>query len=366
MDENGNEIVQNDNAPKDLRNRATYTKDIPFSPEQIKKSDEKISSALYNIGFIYQEGLNDLPKSNDAFEQLYRRFPEYKKMVSALYQAYNNFTTLSNQEKAQFYKQIILSKYPNTDYAEILKDPNYYKKIQERQNEGETFYTETFKDFQAKQYAAVITKTESALQRFPKNKALLSKFEYLSTVSSGMIYNNDTLKSRLTLFITKYPEGKVSDLAKTMLNGLNQPTVSLGGGNNKIIPIEAPVLTFNEKDFHFYVLVADIRNVNFNDLKNKFSDVNKTFFSTFELQTSAIYIDDKNQLITVGKFENKTRAMDYYNFVKANQTVFAGINLSNVTQYIISDKNYPIFYKNKSIRDEYSKFFDTNYLNKKL
>ncbi len=363
-DENENNVAQNDKASKDPRNRATYIKDIPFTPEQIRKSDEKISNALYNIGFIYQEGLNDLPKSNDAFEQLYRRFPEYKKMVSALYQAYINYTTLNNTEKAQQFKQIIISKYPATDYAEILKDPNYYKKIQERQNEGETFYNEAFNDFQAKQYATVITKTESALQRFPKNKALLSKFEYLAAISSGKIYNNDTLKNKLTLFIAKYPEGKVTDLAKTMLNGLN-PIVSLGGGNNKTVPVETPVLTFNEKDFHFYVLVADIRNVNFNDLKNKFSDINKMFFSTFDLQTSAIYIDDKNQMITVGKFENKTRAMDYYNFVKANQTVFAGINLANVTQYVISDKNYPIFYKNKSVRDDYPKFFDTNYLNKK-
>ena len=363
--EDENEATAKANTSTDPRNRATYIKDIPTTPDQIKKSNDKIANALYNIGFIYQEGLNDLPKSNEALEQLYQRFPEYKKMVSALYQVYNNYTSINNQEKAQFYKQLIIGKYPNTDYAEILKDPNYYKKIQERQNEGEVFYAETYKDFEAKQYATVITKTESALQRFPKNKVLLSRFEYIAAVSSGKIYNNDTLRSRLNLLITKYPEGKVTDMAKLLLNGLNKPTVSLGGGNNATIPIEAPVLNYNEKDFHFYILIADIRNVNFNDLKIKFSDLNKTFFSTFDLQTSAIYIDDKNQLITVGKFENKTRALDYYNFVKANQTVFAGVNLSNVTQYVISDKNYPIFYKNKSIRDEYPKFFDTNYLNKK-
>ncbi len=363
--EDENEATAKANTSTDPRNRATYTKDIPTTPDQIKKSNDKIANALYNIGFIYQEGLNDLPKSNEALEQLYQRFPEYKKMVSALYQVYNNYTSINNQEKAQFYKQLIIGKYPNTDYAEILKDPNYYKKIQERQNEGEVFYAETYKDFEAKQYATVITKAESALQRFPKNKVLLSRFEYIAAVSSGKIYNNDTLKNRLNLLITKYPEGKVTDMAKLLLNGLNKPTVSLGGGNNATIPVEAPVLNYNEKDFHFYILIADIRNVNFNDLKIKFSDLNKTFFSTFDLQTSAIYIDDKNQLITVGKFENKTRALDYYNFVKANQTVFAGVNLSNVTQYVISDKNYPIFYKNKSIRDEYPKFFDTNYLNKK-
>ncbi len=355
-----NNTASNTPTSKDPRNRATYLKDIPFSPDQIKKSDEKIANALYNIGFIYQEGLDDTPKSNDAIEQLYQRYPEHKKMVSALYLAYNNYTKLNNTTKAEYYKQLIISKYPNTDYAEILKDPNYYKKIKERQNEGEIFYTETFKDYQSMQYAVVITKTNTAIQRFPKNKNLLARFEYIAAISAGKLSNNtDTLKTRLNGIITKYPDSPVKEMAQLMLNGLNNPNSS-----NTPTPINVenvPKLQYNQNDLHFYILIADIRDVNFNELKNKFSDLNKAFFGTLDLQTSAIYIDDKNQLITIGKFENKTRAIDYYNFVKANQTVFAGINLTKVTQYIISDRNYPIFYKNKSIRDEYPAFFETNY-----
>jgi tetratricopeptide (TPR) repeat protein len=349
----------------DPRNRATYLKDIPTTADQIKKSNDKIAVALYNMGFIYQEGLNDTPKSNESVEQLYQRFPEYKKMVSALYLAYNNYTSLNNAEKAAYYKQLIISKYPNTDYAEILKDPNYYKKIKERQNEGEIFYSETYSDFQSKQYAAVITKTASATQRFPKNKTLLARFEYIAAISAGKLYNNnDSLKTRLTNLITKYPDAPAKEMAQLMLNGLNNPGGSNSTTSSSVVE-SVPTLQFNEKDFHFYIMIADIRDVNFTELKNKYSDLNKSFFSTLSLQTSAIYIDDKNQLITIGKFENKTRAMDYYNFVKANQTVFKGINLTKVTQYVISDKNYPVFYKNKSIRDEYQKFFETNYLNKR-
>lgn len=348
--------------PVDPRSRATYLKDIPTTPEQIKRSNDKIANALYNIGFIYQEGLSDTPKSNDAIEQLHQRFPEFKNIVSAYYLAYNNHTSLKNGEKASYYKQLILTKFPNTDYAEILKDPNYYKKIKERQNEGEIFYTETYKDYENKQYNSVITKTTSAIQRFPKNKVLLSRFEYISAISTGKLYGNDSLKVRLTEIITKYPDTQVKDLAQTLLNGLLNPVSSNG---EVAVPVDnKPTLQFNEKDFHFYILVADIRDVNFNDLKIKFSDLNKKFFATLDLQTSAIYIDDKNQLVTIGKFENKTRAMDYFNFVKSNQTIFKGIEISKVTQYVISDRNYPIFYKNKNIRDLYPAFFDTNYLKK--
>ena len=352
-------------APADPRNRATYLKDIPTTPEQVRKSNEKIAVALFNLGNIYQEGLNDVPKSNDAFEQLYTRFPEHKKIVSSLYHLYQNYTSINNTVKADFYKQIIISKYPTTDYAEILKDPNYYKKIKERQNEGETFYAETYNDFAAKQYQTVITKTNIARPKYSANKQLMARFDYINAISIGKIYGNDSLKSQLTLIISKYPETKIKDLAQTMLNGLNRPATS-GKDSTSTGTTEAEIaLQYNETDFHFYVLVADIRKVNFNDLKNRFSDNNKNFFSTLELQTSAIYIDDKNQMITVGKFENKLRAMDFYNFVKANKTIFQGIAIGDITQYVISDRNYPIFYKNKAIRDLYPPFFQINYIDKK-
>ncbi len=347
----------------DPRNRATYIKDIPTTPDQIKKSNEKIANALYNISFIYQEGLNDTKKSNEAIEQLNERFPDFKKIVSALYLAYNNYSSINNTDRANYFKQLILSKFPNTDYAEILKDPNYYKKIKERQNEGEKFYTEAYKDYEMKQYNNVISKSISAQERFPKDKNLLSKFEYIAAISAGKLYGNDSLKTRLTNIISKYPDTQVKELSQIMLNGLLNANSNNSGQSNTQIDSK-PILQYTEKDFHFYILTADIRDVNFNDLKNKFSDLNKSFFSTLDLQTSAIYIDEKNQLITIGKFENKTRAMDYYNFVKNNQTVFKGIDISKITQYIISDRNYPIFYKNKSIRDEYPKFFETNYLKK--
>lgn len=348
-------------ASTDPRSRATYTKDIPFTKEQLKKSNEKISNSLYNIGFIYKEGLNDIPKSNAALEQLYERFPDYKKMVSALYQVYTNYNIIQNQEKASFYKQLIITNFPNTDYAEILKDPNYYKKIKERQNEGELFYSEVYNDYQTKQYANVITKTNLAVQRFPKNKNLLARFEYIAAISSGKLFGEDTLKKQLTVFVTKYPDGSVYELAKLLLASLSKSSTT--SGNTSDVVENVPTLQFGESDFHFYIMMADIRKVNFNDMKNKFSDINKQFFTTLELQTSAIYIDDKNQLITVGKFENKTRAMDYYNFVKSNQTLFAGLSATDITQFVISDKNYPIYYKTKSIRDQYPAFFNANYLN---
>ncbi len=363
IDENDTSATKEE-ISKDPKNRKTYLQDIPLTPQSIAVSNEKIANALYNLGFIYKEGLSDITKSNESFKSLYDRFSEHKHILPSLYQLYLNYSEINNPQKAEEYKQLIISKFPNSDYAEILKDPSYYLKIQERQKAGEIFYTETYENYTNKLYDSVILKTYIAHNKFPKNIKLLAKFDYINAVSLGIKYGNDTLIIQLKNIIAKYSNSPVKELAQTLLNGLgdiNKKTNINTDNNNTNISNDA-TLQYNENDFHFYIIIADIRKVNFNDLKIKLSDFNSQYFSLLSLQTNAMYIDDKNQMATVLKFENKTKAMDYYNFIKENKAVFEKINLDDIVQYVISDRNYPIFYKNKKLREAYPKFFEDNYI----
>jgi len=52
----------------DPKNPKTYLQNIPLTPEQIAASDAKIADAMYNLGFIYLDGLMDTTKSIQTFE----------------------------------------------------------------------------------------------------------------------------------------------------------------------------------------------------------------------------------------------------------------------------------------------------------
>jgi hypothetical protein len=66
-------------------------------------------------------------------------------------------------------------------------------------------------------------------------------------------------------------------------------------------------------------------------------------------------------LIFVQGFKETKKAMDYYNLIKSDTTVFEGVNQQTVSQFIISQPNFTQFYQKKQI-PPYLKFFEENYL----
>ena len=347
--------------PTDPKNRQTYIVNLPMTDEKIKKSNEMIVKAYYNVGFIYREGLKDIPKSNETLEKLIERFPDHAFSLQACFTLYQSYLELNNIEKSNYYKNIILTKYPNSDYAEIIKDPTYYKKIEERNKEGETFYSQTFALFNAKNYQQVIQNAKIAQEKYSKNASIMARIDYLKTISYEYVYGRDSLVAQLESYIVKYPTHQLGERCQIMLSNFKKPANNSGNSNTSKNTTEAETFTFDETDFHFYVFIADIRKANFNDMKVRISDFNKKYFSTVTFEVSSLYLDNTTQMITVSKFPNKSKAMDYFNYIKTQSDVMKGIKLNEVSQYLMSDKNYVLYYKNKEMRAQYDAFFKLNY-----
>jgi len=110
-------------------------------------------------------------------------------------------------------------------------------------------------------------------------------------------------------------------------------------------------------------MVIDVisTNININELKYKVSDYNTKYYSLSNLSISNVFLNDRNQLITVSSFENKEKVMSYYNSIKDNKEVFIKIDPSKVIQFVITVENYGTFYKDKSI-EKYIEFFEQAYL----
>ena len=98
---------------------------IPATPEAIEKSTNKIIDAYYNAAMIYREQLKDNSSAAEMFEELLRRFPENKFKLQSMYQLYRLYAQLGNPTKSEYYKNIILNQYGDTEYAEIIRNPNY-------------------------------------------------------------------------------------------------------------------------------------------------------------------------------------------------------------------------------------------------
>jgi len=352
--------------PKD---RNYYLQDIPFTPDQILASTDKIIQAYYNSGFIYVEGLNDLGRAIESFETLYQRFPENKYKVQTFYKLYQLFKILENKPKCDQYKNIILTQFPESDYAKLLINPNYYKEIVSKKSEVSNLYEDTYTAFSNQQYYMVLNNAGIAHANFKADTALIPKFDYLRALALGKIEVVDSMVVAMQQIIRDYPKSEVRPLAQNVLNFLGTQKNAQGEPiviDSATLVANGPKLySYDANAIHFYVMIVNGTLVDVDAQKIKISDFNLKNHDLENLQINSLMFDDYRQLITINSFESSEKAMNYLMSIRDSKYIFTKLeNSGEYYDFVISAENYPILYRNKDI-SLYIRFFEKFYPVKK-
>lgn len=349
---------------KDPKDKRTYEQNLPLTEPLMKKSHEKIKDGLYNLGIIYYEGLSDYPKSVASYESLLTRYPDDTLYyLKSCYSLYEMCRAQGDNSKAEKYKDLIINKHPDSDFAKIIKDPEYKKEMAARKNKAKTLYTNAYEAFQNEDYSKVINFCNQA-KGSTSDKKLSAKFDFLEAVSVGKVQGKDTLGTRLKKYISRHPNSDLNPRAQQILDQLGlKDTMALAGAPGSGPKPKGTAKTFmvDTAAIHLFIIVADMRKVNVNALKIKISDHNLKYNSLDKLTTSSLYLDDTHQLISVSNFENKEKAMNYYTGVLTDQYVFSTLKKGDYEAFVITVDNYPILYKNKDVA-KYLDFYKENYL----
>ncbi|MDD4552712.1 MAG: tetratricopeptide repeat protein [Bacteroidales bacterium] len=353
----------------DPKDRAFYLKDLPLTKDKIKASDDQIVDAFYKAGFIYVEGLGDYGNSTETFEQLLERYPDNKYKVQTLYELCILYQHLQNQPKSDQYKNQIISNYPESDYAKLLINPNFYKEIHARKSEASVLYNDTYKAFQNQQYYMVINNTDIAHTKFPTDTAFMPKFDYLRALALGKIEVVDSMVVAINKVIKDYPRSKVKPLAENVLAFLGaQPGSTVTGASpdsSAKIDLSSKLYKFDPNALHFFVIIVDGDLVDVDALKIKISDYNTKFHDLDQLMINSILLDERRQMITINNFDNSDKAMNYLIGIRDSKYIFTRLeNAGTYYDFVISVENYPVLYKNKDI-PQYLRFFEKNYPIKK-
>ena len=353
------------------QNRNYYLQDVPFTEEQLLASNELIATGLYNSGIIYSDDLYDYPKAVKQWEEFLLRFPDHKFKAPICFQLYETYAYLKDNDKSEYYKDIILREFPNSNYAKIIQDPNYYKEVALKSKDGENFYISVYNAFVKEDYANTIRLANTGLEKYP-TPTLAPKFDYLKAISKGKLHGNDTLRVLLTNITKNYPGTAIDTAATNILEAMkrlqSQQTTQTPVGDTAAGPLQrkdVPVYTYDATRFHFVIIVANIKDVKINELKGHLNNFNNEFFRLQKLDVSSFYLDSESaiQMVTIDKFDNKSKAMDYYNVLNADKKHVGYLQkAANTKIYVISDNNYTTYYRQKDKRDLYDEFFKEYYL----
>lgn len=223
-----NEALGTTSVPNPRRfETAYYIEQIPSDISLLKKDRD---TAALGLGIMYQNYFTNTPLATKTLYDLVDVKPEEKVMLQALYEIFAmNYE--KNPQAAERAKQLLLTDYPYTSYAEFVRNPknNTFVKSSE---EVENKYKEAFALYEAEKFAESKAILDQAIQQYPKD-ALVPKLYLLNAFNAGKSNGKEVMilqLEQIALNYTKTPEGIK---AKEMLNYLKseikfQPTDNKG------------------------------------------------------------------------------------------------------------------------------------------
>ena len=360
-DETANDSIQESLTNHD---RAYYMQELPFTEEQQKEAHHQIADALYNVGFIYLNRLSDYPRSIDAYERLDTRYPGNEHELPAWYALYKMYNDEHDSEKSDLYKSRILSKYPESSYANFILDPNYFAKIQEEAKQSSDLYTKTYDAYQQGQYYRVRMNAERALEMYASDTALAPRFALLDAVARGRLETVDSMAYALVRLIQNYPNSSIRPYATALLQDVNNEYhlgLELKGlvenkDDNKTNVKKSPY-NYDPKSEHLVIVVFNSNKVRVEPLKVRISDFNKKEHRFKQLDMKNLMLSDALMLVSLSPFANEQEAKDYITSMFITDYIFGGIEESNYSVLPISLKNYAVFLQEKLV-DEYKAFLE--------
>jgi tetratricopeptide (TPR) repeat protein len=334
---------------------------IPEGEEEIQKSNARIIEAYYNIGMIYREQLNDLRASVETFEELLQRFPENKYKLQSYYHLYRTYALMGNNTKSEYYKNIILNDYGDTEYAEIIRNPNYAIDKANRKSALDLFYEETYRKYLNGEYAAVISRKTEAEVKFPQNP-LSPKFDFLKTLSIGRTRPLPAFEASLNDIIKSYPDDSVNIVAQEILEYIRGKGASAPAN----MPISMSDTSAANKKLYKYLpdtvhnVVLIFQNIGGpldpDKLRNKLSDFNAKNFGSKSITLQEMLFDHRLKIFILKSFANKQEALQYTSLLFDNDDVFVHVNPDAYELYAVSVNNLPTLLTQKKT-DKYDEFY---------
>ena len=330
-----------------------YLKNIPFTDDQVKASNVRIVEAYYDAGNIYREDIMNDDKSAETFEDLLKRFSGNKHELSCYYQLFRIFTATENEEKANYYKNILLTRFPDSEYAKLIRSPDYAKRNKANKSIIEQIYSDTYDLYTGGKFEEVIAKCAMVDTTYYKN-FLMPKFEFLKALSIGKTQDIKTFENALNGIVAKYPKDEVTPKAQDIIDYIK--TLGLSQQINKDT-LASKTKFILEMDTTFYwVSVIRGKKAQINSLKIALSDLNTKYYGSDGLSISDAIFDDSSKVVTVKNFSNKTKGMNYFDFMEGKDEIFESLEAEDYTNFIISPDNLSVLYKEKNV-DEYMAFF---------
>jgi hypothetical protein len=356
-----------------------YTQDLPLTDSLMARSHDRIRDALYNAGKIYRSEFSNYPRSAEAFEELMKRYPDNIYQLSAYFDLYDLNEVMGDRQKADYYRNLIISRFPESKYAQYLINPNFFVEMEARNDSINRLFEETFRNYRSGNYRNVIALAGS-IKRMNPDTISLSKIDFMEMVAQGTQTDIHNFENLLKNYIKRWPKAEPVPLANEILTLIQDSTladyqklVDLGYINEEIQNEELLLadrmandefegrFSYDDDLLHYFVIAYPrTADVDINRLKFDIANYNIDHYTKIDFDIETEALNDKVNMVTVRALGNKDDGLIYHRSVIRKAPVFQTLNNVDYVNFAISSTNYRQILSENSVAD-YLRFFVKNY-----
>ncbi len=376
--------------PNDPHSIAYYLKDLPTSQAQFDSIDSLIAPALLGAGYIFYDGAGNTQRALECYLRLAESYTSFPDVVQAFYMLYRIYDRQGNTPQANYYRDMVLMGFPDSDFANLIRDNEFYKELMRRDRRMEEDYEEVYTQYYNHRYRRVLALVDDANQIYPANPQLY-KFHYWQGLAlaklgrssdaiqhfEGMLKvmpRNDSLvplvQAQLELLAESGSDSTISDAEGYIADAQNadkgktkqkQNNSTTTQKDEEELPPEAQVFRLREGQQHYVIVLINDRTIKATELQYKLSDFNTQYYSNSGYKVNAMLFNDSTQLLTIHRFVDREEAMRYYQHLQHKESPLSELNPADHREFAISTQNYSTFYNRKD-PDAYDLFFKKYYL----
>jgi tetratricopeptide (TPR) repeat protein len=214
--------------------RQSLLRDIPLTPAMLVQSNTRIYNAYLDVANFYRDILEDKKDAIATFELILNKFPDDPNKASIYYSLYRLYSDI-DIARSDEYKNKLLKNYPETVFAKVIIDPDYSKKLDDKDSRFNVSYNIIYDLYRQRKYAQVVSSTDSVLKLYPGNR-LLAQLYYLRTIAAGHLEKLEPFRTSLQQIVTDYPNDQlITPLVKQHLAYVDANSPELAAQNYAIM-----------------------------------------------------------------------------------------------------------------------------------
>ncbi len=382
--------------PNDPHSPAYYLKELPTTRQQFDSIDSLTSICLLNAGYIFYDGVGNIPRALECYQRLADHYTSHPEVVQAFYMLYRIFDRQGNTPQANYYRDMVLMGFPDSDFANLIRDNEYYKELIRRDRRIEEDYETLYAQYASRRYVAAIRTANEAEEVYAGN-ARLSRFRYWKGLSQAREGSREEAIATFETLLAQAPQGdSIRPLALAQLELLRNDSTFAALSSDEVItdldeqrarrqtrqqgsssdlrpptsipkdealPPESQVYRFRENQQYYVVILLDDRTVRATEFQYKVAAFNSQYYSNSGYKVNTTLFTDTTQLITIHRFMSASEAMGYWSHLQQDESPLKQLSDKDYQAFAISTQNYSTFYNRKDPA-AYIPFFRKYYVSK--